>query len=208
MKIAIILFTLFTAVTAVCQTAPQTAAPSVTLRNGTTCTLLDDAPVPKTVSDIKLDNLKCNKHGGVVANLYLIDGTGPEGFGVKGSHVLTRGGNKRFGNAWGNAFTARLTAGPHTLKSGYAALVTNGMNVGGFGRALVVTPSFGSVFSAPLDLTFAAEADHTYTINAVVWVRNGQWDWTPIVFDATDKANPRIVPNQTVVPLTGEAKSK
>jgi len=205
MKMAI---SLLMAATAVCQTLPQPPAPAVTLESGTTCTLHNDSSVPKTINDITFDKVKCSKHGGAVGNLYLIDGTGPEGFGVKGSHLLTSGGNKRFGNAWGNTFTAQLMPGPHTLPAAYAALVTTGMNVGTIGGTAVVTPNFGSASSGLMDLTFAAESGHIYTINAVVWVRFGQRSWCPIVFDVTDKANPRIVPNQTLVPTTAEAKAK
>jgi hypothetical protein len=202
MKIAIMLFT---AVTAVCQTTPQPVTPAAILQSGTTCILHEEAPIPETINDITLDNLKCNKHGGALANLYLIDGTGPEGFGLKGSHFGTGGGNKRFGNAWSNSFTAHLTAGPHTLTARYFALATDGMTVGSFGRSIYVTPTFGTATSEAMNLAFAAESGHTYTINAVVWVRFGKRSWSPIVFDVTDEPHPRIAPNQSVAATTAEA---
>jgi len=178
--------------------AAQQITSTTTLHSGANCILREGAPVPRMLSDIALENLKCK--GSAIVNTYLIDGTGPQGFGLKGSNILTNGRGKRFESTWGGTFSVPITAGSHTLTAAYAALVTTGESVGSFGAGVYVTPNHRISTSQAMNLTFAAEPGHKYTINSVAWMQVGRQTWSPIVFDVTDEQNPRIVPNQTLVP--------
>jgi hypothetical protein len=154
---------LVAALTALGQTTPQ---PTATLKEGGTCALDKHDP----------SKLKCRKSSFLLSidvspRVSLIDGKGPEDFGLKPGDSFNPKGK----------FLVSITPGQHTVQMSFFEL-------GG-----------GSYYrSEPLTVMFGALPGHTYSANALVSGSRlkGPTKWIPLIYDETDSHIVSLTPTQ------------
>jgi ankyrin repeat protein len=171
------------------RTATPESALTVTLKGGGVC-----YPSERS-GDI---SIKCNR-GNVLSTfvvsttptLHLIDGRGPKDLGkgkaLHGTIDTVQPGS--FNSNWDRGFKIPLTAGRHTIDVSFFEGV-------------------GTMVSTSADLTvaFVAVSGHSYIVDALITSSVNPVTptaWSPIVFDATDKAE-QLVPVWSV-PFGGNA---
>ncbi|MGB6745578.1 MAG: hypothetical protein WBE38_18165 [Terracidiphilus sp.] len=159
------------------QASPQ--APTATLEGGTTC-------YPDNHDATKVKCQGKNFMTGLVMDpaprIHSIDGVGPKDYDWKKQKEYRHAAwpNCCTFNDSGTGFKVPITAGEHKIAASF------------YFQQYPGNPSMQSTTeSAPMNLTFVAEAGHIYQVDALV----GGGKWIPMVMDVTGKG---FVPSKVV----------